>query len=100
MHGTALLPEREGGNPDGDEAILAKGQTEIGMADNVKEEFSIAPSMNELILGQGTQGNAAEHKGPGVEGNFLFALLTMFSNHQDRVDLLCPSGCDPDVRQD
>jgi hypothetical protein len=24
----------------------------------------------------------------------------LFLNHQDGVDLLCPSWCDPDVRQD
>jgi len=53
------------------------------MAYEVKEELSVAPSVNEWILGQGAQRNAAEHKGPGVERNFLFALLTLLSNHQD-----------------
>ena len=70
------------------------------MAYEVKEELSVAPSVNEWILGQGAQRNAAEHKGPGVERNFLFALLTLFSNHQDRVDLLGSSGRDAYVRQD
>jgi len=53
------------------------------MSDNVKKELSVAPSVDELILGEGTQRNAAEHKGPGVKRNSLFALLTLFSNHQD-----------------
>jgi hypothetical protein len=70
------------------------------MTENVKEEVSVAPSVQELSLRQGTQRNAAEHKGPGVERDFLLALLALFSNHQDGVDLLCPSWCDPDVRQD
>ena len=100
MHGAALLPEGKGSNPDGYEAVLAKGQTEVGMADNVKEEPSVAPSMNELVPWHWTQRNAAEDKRPGVERNFLFALLTLFSNHQDRVDLLGSSGRDAYVRQD
>jgi hypothetical protein len=37
------------------------------MADNVKEELSVAPPMDELVLGQGAERNTAEHKGPGVD---------------------------------
>jgi len=67
MHGAAFLAEREGSDPDRYEAVLAKGQAEVGMADNVKEKFSIASSVNELITGQGTQRNAcrAPPHGPG-----------------------------------
>ena len=66
----------------------------------MKEELSVASLMDQLMLGQGTQRNAAEDEGPGVERDFLFALLALFSNHQDGVDLLCPSWCDPDAWQD
>ena len=33
MHRTALLPQGKGSHPDGDEAVLAEGQAEVGMAD-------------------------------------------------------------------
>jgi hypothetical protein len=70
------------------------------MADNVEEEIAVAASMDKLIFGQGTERKAAQHKRPGVERDFLFALLTLLSNHQNGIDLLCASGCDPDLGQD
>jgi len=96
-NGAILLAKGERGNPDGYEPVLAKRQSEIGMADDVKEELSVASSVNELIAGDGPQRNPAEDEGSGVEGNLLFALLPLFSNHQDRAELLRPSGCDPDT---
>jgi hypothetical protein len=75
-----LLAKGERGNPDGYEPVLAKRQSEIGMADDVKEEVSVASSVNKLIAGDGPQWNAAEDEGSGVEGNLLFALLVVLES--------------------
>ena len=46
-----LLPECECRYPDGDEAVLAEGQTELGMPGNLQGEFSIAALMKEHPFG-------------------------------------------------
>ena len=50
-HDAALLVNGEGGNPDGDEAILTVGQSIIRVSDDVKEKFAIASAMDLLCGG-------------------------------------------------
>lgn len=50
MNLPGFLPDGERSNPDGDQAVLAEGQTEIGMADDLKEEVAVAASMRTLVL--------------------------------------------------
>jgi hypothetical protein len=82
VYGPALLTKGKGSNPDRYEAVLPKRQTEVGMADNVKEELSVAPSIDEPTLGQGTKRNAAQDEWSGIERDFLLALLALFSDQQ------------------
>ena len=79
-YGAALLPEREGGNPDRDEAILAEGQAEVGMTYDVEEEISVAALVAELIFRQRPERDAAQYKGSGIEGGFLLPVLALFPN--------------------
>ena len=79
-YGAALLPEREGGNPDRDEAILAEGQAEVGMTYDVEEEVSVAVLVAELIFRQRPERDAAQYKGSGIEGGFLLPVLALFPN--------------------
>lgn len=56
MYSASLLAEREGSDPD--------RKAEIWMSDEVKEKASVAPFVDELILGNGTEWNSAKYKWP------------------------------------
>lgn len=43
-----FLPQRERGNPDGNEPILAERQTEIGIGNDMERKFAVAPTMDDL----------------------------------------------------
>jgi hypothetical protein len=45
----ALLPNRQRGDPNWNQAILAVRQSEFGMSDNMKKEFSISPAVDLLV---------------------------------------------------
>jgi|SRR5579875_1128686 len=98
-NGAAFLAEGERCYPNRNQPILAKGQAEIRMSDDVKEEASIPALINKLIFANWTQWNAAQHKWSGVECNFLFAPLALFPDKQDGVELLDSPGRDADLRQ-
>jgi len=59
--------------PDRDEAILAVRETVLRMADDLKEEFSVAACVRQLIGWGTTEGKTAKDKWPGIEGEFLAA---------------------------
>jgi hypothetical protein len=44
----AALADSHSGHPDQDEAVLAVRQTVLRMADNLEEEFSVAPGVRQL----------------------------------------------------
>ena len=54
MDGAVLLPEGEGRHPNRNKAVLAEGQTEVGMSDDMKEEIPVAALVKELLPGEGT----------------------------------------------
>jgi hypothetical protein len=55
------------------------------VSDNRKEEIPAPALVKELTLEKRTQGKAAQHKRPGVEGDLLLALLTLFLHEQEGV---------------
>src|ERR1035437_6846420 len=44
----AALANGQGSHPDGNEAVLTVGQSELGMAKDLKEEFSISSGVKQL----------------------------------------------------
>jgi hypothetical protein len=83
----ALLEHREGGNPNRDEAVLAKGQTEPRMPDDVEGELAIASGMHELGYWRPPQRNATKDERASVVGNFLPAISALLTHQADRVEL-------------
>src|SRR6267143_5386083 len=49
VDGAAPLLYRQGGNPNGDQAILPKGQAESGVPSDVEEEFTVTACVSELV---------------------------------------------------
>jgi hypothetical protein len=70
------------------------------MGDDFEEELTVAASIEKLVLGQAPERETAQDERAGVECEFLVAVRSLFSNHQDGVDLLCTPGSDLDSRRD
>lgn len=87
MNLARFLPDGERGHPDRDEAVLAEWQAEFGMADDLKEESAVAASMRSLASGRTAQRYTAEDERPGMEGKFLFAIVTLLADETDNLDL-------------
>ena len=58
-HHAALLPDSQGGDPNGNEPVLAVGQSKIRVSDDVKGEFAVSPAMDLLCGGWPTKRQAA-----------------------------------------
>jgi hypothetical protein len=84
---TGFLPQGECGHPDGDEAVLAEAQSEVGMGNDVQKEFAVAPTMDEFCGGRATKREPAQYEGPGIEGKFLASIGTLFADETDGFDL-------------
>ena len=67
------------------------------MTDNLKEEFSIAPYVCQLVRRRPAQRQATKNKRAGVEGKLLLTLLAMFADQQHGVHSPYTRGCDADV---
>jgi len=67
------------------------------MADDLEKEFSITPCVGQLSGGRTTEGETAKDKWPGVETNFLLALLALLTNEQDGVESPGALGRDADL---
>ena len=48
-------------------AVLAEGQSELGMAEELKEEPSVASRVKQLASGRSAERATADHKGAGVK---------------------------------
>src|SRR5437773_7173757 len=57
------------------------------MSNGFKEELPILATMNQLGCGRTTQGNATEHKGPGMITDLLPAFFSLLSDKSDRMEL-------------
>ena len=58
------------------------------MSNDFKEELPILATMNQLGCGRTTQGNATEHKGPGMITDLLPAFFSLLSDERDRVEVV------------
>ena len=81
----AALANGQGGHPDWNEAVLTVGQSELGMAKDLKEEFSISSGVKQLISRKSAEGKSAKDKGKSVEGEFLPSLVALFSDEVERL---------------
>jgi hypothetical protein len=54
LDGAAILPEGERRHPNRNKAVLAEGQTKVGMPDDMKDETPVAALVRELMLGEKT----------------------------------------------
>lgn len=93
MDGAASLLYGQGCDPDGNQPVLAEWQAIVRMGNDVKEEFAVAPTMDELGGWRPTQRETAENERPRVEGEFLTAEGPLFADQANRLDLPeAPSG--------
>ena len=98
--GAVFLPERQSGDPDGDEPILAERQSVLRMADHVEKKPAAATGMGELGVGGAPQGNPAEDKGTRVVGEVLFSILTLLAYEHHGFEPLQTVLGDADGRQE
>ena len=98
-HHAALLPDSQGGDPNGNEPVLAVGQSKIRMRDNVKEVLAVTPTMDLLGGGWPAKRQTAEDKRTSVESKFLLAVLSLLADKADRVELLDVPFADSKVGQ-
>ncbi len=89
--GAAFLLHGESGYPNGDQAILAEGQTKLGVRRNLQKELSVPSRMGQLTGLRSAQRKAAQDKRPSVKGEFLFALVALLAGKLDGIELPKPT---------
>lgn len=75
-----FLADSERGHPDRNQSILAEGQAEFGMADDLKEEMAVAARMQSLVSGRPTQWDTAENERSSMEGKVLYTIVTLLAD--------------------
>ena len=94
-----LLENREGRDPNGDEAVLAKRQTEPRVPDDIEGELAVAPGMGELVYRGSPQRNATEDERASVVGEFLLAVSALLAHQADGIELFDFALRETDRRQ-
>ena len=97
-HNPAALTHRERSHPDWNEAVLPEGQSELRMTEDLKEEFSIASRVKQLVSWRSAERESAEHEGAGVKSELLLAAFALFPDEFDRFDLFQPALADAEER--
>jgi len=64
---TGFLPEGERGNPDGDQPVLAKGETKLRVSDDLQEEFAIPARVAQLTGRWAAEGESTKDEGGRVK---------------------------------
>ena len=88
MNLAALLPDSQRSSPKWDQPILTKGQSIVGMGDQLKRKFAVASGIGKFSLLWSTQGHSAQNERPGMECQFLRSALTLFPNELNQFQLL------------
>ncbi len=96
---TSMLADGHGGDPDRDEPILAVREAKLRMADNLKEESSVAPCVGQLIRSRAAERETTKNKRSSVESKLLIALLALLTDELYGVEPPCATGRDTNVRQ-
>ena len=78
---------------------MTKGQAESGVTCDVEEECTIASGEAELVFWWAAERNATEHEGTSIEGELLLALLSLFADKADSLELFDPESGDPNRGQ-
>jgi hypothetical protein len=86
----AFLLNGECRYPDGNQTVLAEGESKVRMAGDIEKKSSVTPPVNELRDGRATEWNAAEDEGSGVKGELLYAVLAFFADESDGLKLAKP----------
>ncbi len=76
--------------PNRDEAILTKGEAESRMSGYIEKELTVASGVGELILRWATKWNPTENEGASVVGESLPAVVSLFADEADGLELLEP----------
>jgi hypothetical protein len=95
----ATLANRERCYPDWNEAILAEGQSELGMTEDLKEELSIASRVKQLVDGRSAEWKSAEHEGASMKSELLLSVCALFLDELDGLDLFQPTFADAEGRR-
>jgi hypothetical protein len=85
--------------PDGNKAILTKGQAEIGVPSNIEEEFAVAPSERKLMFWWAAKWNTTVHKWSGIVGELLLAVFSLLPDEADCLKLFDPEFREANGRQ-
>lgn len=98
MNLAGFLPDGKRCDPDRNQAVLTEGQAELRMADNLKEETTVPAGMESLVSRGSAQWNTTEDERPGMEGEFLLAIVTLLADKLNRFELLHPPLRDSEGR--
>jgi len=80
LNDAALLFESEGGDPNGDQAVLAVGKSNARVSGDLQEEPTITPGVGRLTVRRTAKRDAAEDKRSGVVSKFLLVLITLLAD--------------------
>ena len=83
MNHAAFLPEGQSGNPNWDQAVLAVGESEARVSGDLQEEATVASVVGRLAVGWTAKWDTAKDKGSGMESEFLFILIPLFTDELD-----------------
>ena len=93
MNLARLLPERERGDPNGDEPILAERQTKLRVREDLQKAAPVPPSVAQLSERRTAEGKPAQNEWSRLKGELLVSVLTLFADEQNGFYLLCPTFC-------
>ena len=91
VDGATFLLDGESGYPDGNQPILAEGQAKLGVRRDLQKKLSVPSCMGQLTRLGAAERQAAEHKRPRMEGEFLFALVALLAGELDGIELPEPA---------
>ena len=87
VDGAAFLLDGESGYPNGNQPVLAVGQSKVGVRSNLEKELSVLPCMGQLTKLRAAERQATEDKRPRVEGELLFAMVALLAGELNGIEL-------------
>ncbi|MGA3166089.1 MAG: hypothetical protein ABSF14_08205 [Terriglobia bacterium] len=96
---TGLLFERQGSDPNWDQAVLAVGEAEARVCPDLQEEAAVASGMRRLAERRTAKWKTAEDKGSCVVGEFLPILVPLLADELNGLELLESPLGDANVRE-
>ena len=81
------MEDCEGRHPNGNEAILAKGQPVTRVPDDIQAEAAVAPGMGELVRRRSPQRKATEDERTSMVGELLVADSAFLVHQANGIEL-------------